>query len=88
MEILHRKEHTNGTTHSIRPARPITSFRAAARRAGEIIVAEFGDTIYDQSTREGNSQENEHDEISIACSIAAVDLNDFPWANGDIGVPE
>jgi hypothetical protein len=86
LDIRHQNAHPNGSsiTYSLLP---VNSFHAAVQHAGAAVIAEFGDTMFNesftkyQSSRDSIEQETCH---QPQVSEAAVDLGEFPWALGEI----
>jgi hypothetical protein len=88
LDIRHLNAHPNGisTTHN---SLPITSFHAAARHAGDAVVEEFGDPLFNSCFTDSQSR-TEALELSDLQpqpqpSEPTVDLTELPQATGESG---
>ncbi|KAF8579758.1 hypothetical protein K439DRAFT_1620298 [Ramaria rubella] len=82
-----RHDHPNGsnTSHSL----PLDSFHAVKERIHRAVVDEFGDLNFNESFgTEGSQADIELQAIQTPSGVAEIDLQEFPWAGGDIGDEE
>ncbi|KAF8574557.1 hypothetical protein K439DRAFT_1624236 [Ramaria rubella] len=87
LDLQQINDHPNGSTtsHSL----PLGSFHAVKERIHRAIVDEFGDLSFNESFGMEVSQEGiELQTIQSPSGVAEIDLQDFPWAGGDIGDEE
>ncbi|KAF8579767.1 hypothetical protein K439DRAFT_1523618 [Ramaria rubella] len=86
-KVLRRNDHPNGsiTSHSL----PFGSFHAVTERIHRAVVDEFGDLSFNESFgTEGSQEDIELQDIQSPSGVAEIDLQEFPWAGGDIGDEE
>ncbi|KAF8585206.1 hypothetical protein K439DRAFT_1616151 [Ramaria rubella] len=87
LDLQQRNEHPNGSniSHSF----PLSSFHAVTERIHRAVVDEFGDLSFNESFGTEASQEDiELQAIHSPSGVAEIDLQEFPWAGGDIGDEE
>ncbi|KAF8573876.1 hypothetical protein K439DRAFT_1553993 [Ramaria rubella] len=89
LDLQQRNDHPNGsnTSHSL----PLGSSHAVKERIHRAIVDEFGDLSFNESFDTEGSQEDIQVELQAIQSpngVAEIDLQEFPWAGGDIGNEE
>ncbi|KAF8575118.1 hypothetical protein K439DRAFT_1545665 [Ramaria rubella] len=87
LDLQQRNDYPNGsnTSHSL----PLNSFHAVTERIHRAVVDEFGDLSFNESFGTEVSQEDiELQEIQSPSGVAEIDLQEFPWAGGDIGGEE
>ncbi|KAF8579755.1 hypothetical protein K439DRAFT_1620295 [Ramaria rubella] len=87
LDLQQRNEHPNGsiTSHSL----PLGSFHAVTERIHRAVVDEFGDLSFNESFGTEASQEDiELQDMQSPSAAAEIDLQEFPWAGGDIGDEE
>ncbi|KAF8574553.1 hypothetical protein K439DRAFT_1624233 [Ramaria rubella] len=87
LDLQQRKNHPNGsnTSHSL----PLGSFHAVKERIHRAIVDEFGDLSFNEFFgTEGSQEDIELQALQSASGAAEIDLQEFPWAGGDIGDEE
>ncbi|KAF8579746.1 hypothetical protein K439DRAFT_1620293 [Ramaria rubella] len=87
LDLQQRNNHPNGsnTSHSL----PLGSFQAVTERIHRAVVDEFGDLSLNESFgTEGSHEDIELQEIQSSNGVAEIDLQEFPWAGGDIGDEE
>ncbi|KAF8579111.1 hypothetical protein K439DRAFT_1620798 [Ramaria rubella] len=87
LDLQQRNDHSNGSTtsHSL----PFDSFHAFKERIYRAVVDEFGDLSFNESFGTKVSQEDiELQDIQSPSGVAEIDLQEFPWAGGDIGDEE
>ncbi|KAF8585215.1 hypothetical protein K439DRAFT_1616156 [Ramaria rubella] len=87
LDLQQRNDHPHGsnTSHSL----PLGSFHAVTEKIHRAVVDEFGDLSFNESFGTEESQEDiELQDIQSASGGAEIDLQEFPWAGGDIGDEE
>jgi hypothetical protein len=84
LDIRQRNEHPNSSP-SLQI--PITSFHAATQRFDNMVMQEFGDIAPSESLNEDQTVEMELQE-QHQNTTPAVDISEYPWANGEIGDEE
>ncbi|KAF8574550.1 hypothetical protein K439DRAFT_1624232 [Ramaria rubella] len=87
LDLQQRNDHPNGsnTSHSL----PLDSFHAVKERIHRAVVDEFGDLSFNESFGTEGSQEGiELQAMQSPSGVAEIDLQEFPWAGGDIGGEE
>ncbi|KAF8574284.1 hypothetical protein K439DRAFT_1624440 [Ramaria rubella] len=87
LDLQQRNDHPNGSTtsHSL----PFGSFHAVKERIHRAVVDEFGDLSFNESLGTEAPQEDiELQAIQSPGGVAEIDLEEFPWAGGDIGDEE
>ncbi|KAF8572533.1 hypothetical protein K439DRAFT_1625716, partial [Ramaria rubella] len=83
LELQQRNDHPNGsnTSHSL----PLGSFHAVKERIHRAVVDEFGDLSFNDSFgTEGSQADIELQALQTSSEVAEIDLQEFPWAEGDI----
>ncbi|KAF8585187.1 hypothetical protein K439DRAFT_1616140 [Ramaria rubella] len=84
LDLQQRNNHPNGsnTSHSL----PLGSFHAVTERIHRAVVDEFGDLSFNESFgTEGSQEDIELQAMHPPSGVAEIDLQEFPWAGGDIG---
>ena len=81
--LQERHRHPNGTSSS--PSLPGSSFRAAAQRAHNAVVEEFGDSDMSRSVSAKVSEAVETQEDPQITPAGGIELDEFPWATGCVG---
>ncbi|KAF8579549.1 hypothetical protein K439DRAFT_1620441 [Ramaria rubella] len=88
LDLQQRNDHPNGsnTSHSL----PLGSFHSSVTEMiHRAVVEEFGDLNFNESLGMEASQEDiELQAIQYPSGVAEIDLQEFPWAGGDIGDEE
>ncbi|KAF8575528.1 hypothetical protein K439DRAFT_1623529 [Ramaria rubella] len=87
LDLQQRNDHPNGsnTSHSL----PHGSFHAVKERIHRAVVNEFGDLSFNESFgTEGSQEDIELQAMQAPSGVAEIDLQEFPWAGGDIGDEE
>ncbi|KAF8574282.1 hypothetical protein K439DRAFT_1624438 [Ramaria rubella] len=87
LDLQQRNDYPNGsnTSHPF----PLGSFHAVTERIHRAVVDEFGDLSFNESFGTEVSQEDiELQAVQSSSGVAEVDLQEFPWAGGDIGDEE
>ncbi|KAF8573868.1 hypothetical protein K439DRAFT_1624751 [Ramaria rubella] len=87
LDLQQRNDHPNGSTtsHSL----PLGSFHAVTERIHRAVVDEFGDLSFNESIgTEGSQEDIELQNMQSPSGVAEIDLQEFPWAGGDIGDEE
>ncbi|KAF8576834.1 hypothetical protein K439DRAFT_1622558 [Ramaria rubella] len=87
LDLQQRNDHPNGknTSHSL----PLGSFHAVTERIHRAVVDEFGDLSFNESfVTEGSQEDIELQNMQSPSGVAEIDLQEFPWAGGDIGDEE
>ncbi|KAF8579778.1 hypothetical protein K439DRAFT_1620311 [Ramaria rubella] len=87
LDLQQRNDHPNGsnTSHSL----PLGSFHAVKERIHRAVVDEFGDLNFNESFgTEGSQEDIELQAMQSSSGVAEIDLQEFPWAGGDIGEEE
>ncbi|KAF8574289.1 hypothetical protein K439DRAFT_1624441 [Ramaria rubella] len=87
LDLKQRNDHPNGsnTSHSL----PLGSFHAVTERIHRAVVDEFGDLSFNESFgTEGEQEDIELQDMQFPSGAAEIDLQEFPWAGGDIGDEE
>ncbi|KAF8579753.1 hypothetical protein K439DRAFT_1620294 [Ramaria rubella] len=81
LALQQRNDHPNGsnTSHSL----PLGSFHAVKERIHRAVVNEFGDMSFNESL--GTEEDIELQAMQSPSGVAEIDLQEFPWAGGDIG---
>ena len=77
---MERHHHPNGSSSS--PSLPMSSFRAAAQRAHNAVVEEFGGSYLSRYLSTGVSEAVENLDDPCLTTDAGVELQEFPWAKG------
>ncbi|KAF8583644.1 hypothetical protein K439DRAFT_1617348 [Ramaria rubella] len=87
LDLQQRNHHPNGsmTSHS----HPLNSFHAVTERIHRAVLDEFGDMSFNESFgTEGSQEDIELQAIQSSNGVAEINLQEFPWAGGDIGDEE
>ncbi|KAF8579117.1 hypothetical protein K439DRAFT_1620803 [Ramaria rubella] len=87
LDLQQRNDHPNASNTS--QSLSLGSFHAVKERIHRTVVDEFGDLSFNGSFGTGASQEDiELQGIQSSSGVGEIDVQEFPWARGDIGDEE